>query len=77
MMTDTQAMDSIAALMSGNEWSPDTLERIADIVRATGREIADSELPADEIAADIVVNNPAMLADALENTRALNDDVTP
>lgn len=76
-MTDTQAMDSIAALMSGNEWSPDTLERIADIVRATGREIADSELPADEIAADIVVNNPAMLADALENTRALNDDVTP
>lgn len=28
--------------------------------------------PADEVAADIVVNNPAMLADTLANTEALN-----
>lgn len=28
--------------------------------------------PADEVAAGIVVNNPAMLADTLANTEALN-----
>jgi len=29
--------------------------------------------PADEVAAGIVVNNPAMLADAIQNTQELNE----
>jgi hypothetical protein len=41
IVTDIKAMDRIASLMSGSDWSPDTLERIADIVRETGRTIDD------------------------------------
>lgn len=41
-MNDTDALDAIARLLSGQEWSPDTLDGIADIVRATGRTVADS-----------------------------------
>lgn len=40
-VSDMRAMERIAALMSGKEWSPDTLDEIAEIVRATGREIAE------------------------------------
>jgi hypothetical protein len=40
---DKTAVDAITELMSGKEWSPDTLESIADIVRMTGREIASSD----------------------------------
>lgn len=40
-MTDTAALDAIAALLSGNEWSVDTLMEISDLVTATGREIED------------------------------------
>jgi hypothetical protein len=36
------ALDQIAALMSGQEWDSDTTAAISDIVRATGRVIADS-----------------------------------
>lgn len=42
-MIDTDALDTIAELMSGVEWDPDTLEAIADIVRSTGRVILDTE----------------------------------
>lgn len=45
-VADIAAMNGIAAVMSGEEWSADTLDAIADIVRATGREIADSEIDA-------------------------------
>lgn len=38
-MTDTEALDRLAELMSGAEWSADTLDAIADVVRATGRSI--------------------------------------
>lgn len=41
-MTDTEAMDEIKEIMSGNEWSPDTLDSIAELVKETGREIEDS-----------------------------------
>ena len=41
MATDTEAIDAIAAIMSGQEWSADTLDAIADWVRASGRDIAD------------------------------------
>lgn len=40
-MTDTEAMNAITEAMSGVSWSPDTLDTIADIVRATGRTIED------------------------------------
>ena len=40
---DKTAVDAITELMSGKEWSPDTLESIAAIVRMTGREIASSD----------------------------------
>lgn len=40
-MTDTEALDLIAATLSGEPWSPDTLDAIAAAVRATGRTVAD------------------------------------
>lgn len=36
-MTDTEALDAIAVLMSGAQWTPDTLQTVADIVRLSGR----------------------------------------
>jgi hypothetical protein len=38
---DGAALDSIAALLSATDWSPDHIEAIADLVHATGRTIAD------------------------------------
>lgn len=38
---DVAALDRIAAVMSGEEWSPDTLDAIAEAVRSTGRHIRD------------------------------------
>lgn len=38
---DERAMTLIHEVMNGEEWSPDTLDAIAEIVRLTGREIAD------------------------------------
>jgi hypothetical protein len=40
-LTDDEALYQIKNLMSGKEWSPDMLDAIAEIVRATGREIKD------------------------------------
>lgn len=41
-MKDNEALDHIARLMSGSDWTPDTLDGIADAVRSTGRVIADT-----------------------------------
>jgi hypothetical protein len=38
---DKQALLAIQKLLSGNEWSPDTLEYIATILAEAGYEIAD------------------------------------
>jgi hypothetical protein len=38
-LTDTEAMERIHKILSGQEWSADQLEWIADVVTATGREI--------------------------------------
>jgi len=43
MISDTEALDLITEILSGNEWSADTAPEIADIVRLTGREIANYE----------------------------------
>lgn len=40
-MNDTQAMDTIARLLSFEEWSPDTLNQVADVVRMTCRKVLD------------------------------------
>lgn len=42
-MNNSDALEAIAALMRGARWSPETLEAIADIVRAAGYEIADCD----------------------------------
>jgi hypothetical protein len=38
-------IDQIAALLDGHEWTPDTIDQIAAIVRSTGRTIGE---PSDE-----------------------------
>jgi hypothetical protein len=38
---DREAMDGIQAALSGREWNSDTLSEVAEIVRRTGREIAE------------------------------------
>lgn len=38
---DGTALDTITFIMSGKEWSADTLDRIAEIIRETGRVIAE------------------------------------
>lgn len=37
------ALDQIALLLDGTEWSPDTLEGIANIIRGTGRVVRDPD----------------------------------
>jgi len=39
--SDTDAMDEICAVMDGKNWSSETLDAIAEIVRDTGRIIGD------------------------------------
>jgi len=36
-----RALDAIAAVMSGQEWDADTMDAVANLVRSTGRVIAD------------------------------------
>lgn len=38
-MTDSEAMDRMAEVMSGKEWSPDTLEDICSLIKRTGRKV--------------------------------------
>lgn len=47
-MTDTEALDRIARVLDAESWSPDTLDDIAVIVRQTGREVKDVDLPVAE-----------------------------
>jgi hypothetical protein len=48
-LDDTQALDLIAAEMSGESWSTDTLEVIAAYVRGTDRYIAEVEPENEEV----------------------------
>lgn len=43
-LSDSAALDALAQLLSADEWSPDTLDQVADIVRDTGRTV--DEVPA-------------------------------
>lgn len=42
MIDTTTAINAIQGLMDGQEWDAETLDAIAGLVRATGREIRDS-----------------------------------
>jgi hypothetical protein len=44
--TDSDALDLIVAAMSGESWNADTVERIAAVVRVTGRTIEDVNIDA-------------------------------
>lgn len=46
-ITDERAMQLISGVLSGVEWSPDTLDTVADIVQLTGRDVLDSEPSSD------------------------------
>lgn len=48
-LSDKEALDEIAKILSGEEWSPDHLDWIADVVHRSGRELMDiDEDPDDE-----------------------------
>lgn len=38
-MNDNEALDKIAEIMSGNEWTPETVEQVAAVVQQTGRDV--------------------------------------
>ena len=38
---DSNALDLIASMLSGSEWDPETMTEVAEIIRATGRTVAD------------------------------------
>lgn len=40
-MTDTEALDTIRALLDGQEWRADTLESVAEVLWWTGRAVED------------------------------------
>jgi hypothetical protein len=42
-ISDEHALNLITDIMSANDWSADTLEEIADIVRMSGRDILDTD----------------------------------
>jgi hypothetical protein len=42
-MTDTELLVAIQQLLDGVEWTPDTLERIAELLNANGYRIPDQE----------------------------------
>lgn len=41
VLPDVEALDAVAALLNAEQWSSDHLNAVADMIRATGRTIAD------------------------------------
>ena len=41
MAQDGLALNTIQSILSGSEWNAETIERIAEIVRSTGRVVDD------------------------------------
>lgn len=46
--SDKQALDWIAETLRAEEWDPETLERIAEVVEWTGRDISPREEEDDD-----------------------------
>ena len=44
-----RALDAIAAVMSGQEWDADTMDAVANLVRSTGRVVADVDGMVDHV----------------------------
>jgi hypothetical protein len=42
VLPETQALDAVAELLSAADWSSDHIDAVAEMVRATGRTIADA-----------------------------------
>lgn len=79
-MTSDEALDAIAAAMSGREWDADCVERVAEIVRATGRVVADVD---EDVSWMDDAGGPATFLDSVfgskfreELTKAVNDQAT-
>ncbi len=54
-ITDSEAMTRIHRLMSGQMWSPDTLDDIAAVVSLTGRTIEEPEdFDADDLDSEAI-----------------------
>lgn len=47
-ISDTEAMDRIQAILSGEEWGPDTTHWIAEVVRLTWRVIEEPQSDDEE-----------------------------
>jgi hypothetical protein len=47
-VSDEQVLDTIAELMTGAEWDAELLGDIAELVRLTGREVADTDEGEDD-----------------------------
>jgi hypothetical protein len=43
MITESKALDRIAVLMGGSEWNLNNLDEVVDVLRATGRSVAEIE----------------------------------
>ena len=41
-MKDSNCMNEITKIMSGKEWSPDTLDYIAEVIKESGRKIEET-----------------------------------
>lgn len=41
VLPDSEALDAVAALLNAEQWSSEHLEAVAEMIRATGRTIAD------------------------------------
>lgn len=47
-ITDSEAIDMITEIFREPDWSPETLDRIAEIIESTGRDISPIEEDLDE-----------------------------
>ena len=76
-ITDKTAMDDITTLLSGEEWSTDTLADIATVVRLTGRKIRDVDDDGEEeMQRRVEAHEQALMTEAYdldEVTQALDE----
>lgn len=47
-IADEDAMERIQTILSGQEWGPDTVDEIAEVVMATGREVQEPQAEEEE-----------------------------
>lgn len=80
-MGEVEALDAIAALLSGNVWNVGDLEAVAAIIRETGREVSDVA-EVDDAEAFLGVPGPSIddengaseVGPSVDELRALGED---